>query len=100
MRIDSSRLSTRHLGAATIPPRAWVALAAIGLPLILPLAAVGVAQVLGTAWQQLDGSAATTDFLAYYTGGRLLVEDPAAQYHEAAGPPVAQPHQRGAGVYM
>src|SRR5438477_1811242 len=100
MRIDSSRLSTRHVGAATIPPRAWVALAAIGLPLILPLAAVGVAQVLGTAWQQLDGPAATTDFLAYYTGGRLLVEDPTGLYDQAAGAAVEQALQGGAGVYM
>src|SRR5436305_6840185 len=36
----------------------------------------------------------------YYTGGRLLVEDPAGLYDQAAGAAVEQALQGGAGVYM
>lgn len=78
----------------------WLALAAIGLPVILPLAVAGLAQVLGTAWQQLDGPAAVTDFLAYYTGGRLLVEEPMRLYDQAAVAAVEEALQGGAGAYM
>jgi hypothetical protein len=101
MRITRSGISASTTAVtATMQARAWLALIGVGLPLVLPLAAAGLAQVLGTAWQQLDGPAAVTDFLAYYTGGRLLVEYPAGLYDHATVVAVEQALQGGAGEYL
>lgn len=46
------------------------------------------------------GPAEVTDFLAYYAGGRLLVEQPVRLYDQAAAAAVERALQGGAGVYM
>ncbi|HLZ28641.1 MAG TPA: glycosyltransferase family 87 protein [Chloroflexota bacterium] len=48
--------------------------------LMLPIGGFGVAQIVSTTVRQLSGPAEMVDFVAFYTAGRLLVDDPRHLY--------------------
>jgi hypothetical protein len=52
--------------------------------LMLPIGIVGAAQIVGTVLRQLTGPAEMVDFVAFYTGGRLLLDAPSRLYDPTA----------------
>src|SRR5579859_378900 len=52
--------------------------------LMLPIGAFGIREIVTTTWRQLSGPAEMVDFLAFYTGGRLLLQDPNRLYDPVA----------------
>lgn len=84
-------VSRPRLAAMDLPDdvRRWLRLGLLGsyvlvAALSLPIALFGVGQFVGTLTGQLAGPAHVTDFLALYSGGTLLVHDPARLYDVTA----------------
>jgi hypothetical protein len=47
---------------------------------MLPIGILGAVQIATTTFRQLNGPAEMVDFVAFYTGGRLLIDDPRQLY--------------------
>jgi Glycosyltransferase family 87 len=52
--------------------------------LVLPIGLYGMGQIVSSAVRQLSGPAEMVDFVAFYTAGRLLLDDPSHLYDGAA----------------
>jgi hypothetical protein len=52
--------------------------------LSVPAAVVGLGSILGTSLRQLSGPAEQVDFVAFYTGARLLLTEPSRLYDAGA----------------